>query len=568
MAKKKQKISRVQKSKEPPASKEPMNGAISEFSGKSFFDKVPDLICIASVDGYFKRLSPYWEKTFGFTREELLASSFMVFVHPDDIEQTVDGLEQLITRHEIVNFINRYRCKDGSYRWLQWQGSVINDGNEILAVARDITELQTRLLETDSEREQYKGLFENAPLGYMSLDPEGNIIHINNPLTELLGYTEQEISGKWFGELAEPGKEDDFRHALAVLTATGSIHAEIPVTRKDGTQLILRLEGVFDKHPDEEGYSHCLVEDITEDRKITQSIEENERKLTAVFESLDDAILVLDKEGRTVFSNSKFTGMWGIPIEKLGLGEEENLMNFVVNRLKELKKIQSKARELGDGLKIQTDLLEFSDGRIFEIRSHPWVMDNQVQGRVLFLRDNTDKIRNEKEKAESEQRFRFIAEYSPDLIFIRINGKISYVNRQCESVTGYSQEAFYSQGLDFFSLIDPEYQRALMEKLRLLSAGQPADPFECSVVHRNGNIVQTLLSITQIKFNGDLAIIGVVTDITEYKQAERITRQKVESLERYHDLMVGREMKMIELKREINKLLLLLGEEEKYKIVG
>ena len=103
----------------------------------SYFTIAQDLFCIASLDGYFLRLNPAWEHTLGYTADELQARPFLDFVHPEDLPATKDAIAQLACHKELVNFPNRYRCKDGSYRWIEWRS--VNVGGRIYAAARDIT---------------------------------------------------------------------------------------------------------------------------------------------------------------------------------------------------------------------------------------------------------------------------------------------------------------------------------------------------------------------------------------------------------------------------------------------
>ena len=98
-----------------------------------------DLFCIAGFDGYFKLLNPAWEKTLGFTIEELLAHPYLEFVHPDDREATAAEGPKLAAGQRTISFQNRYRCKDGSYKWLLWNATPDADQQCIYATARDIT---------------------------------------------------------------------------------------------------------------------------------------------------------------------------------------------------------------------------------------------------------------------------------------------------------------------------------------------------------------------------------------------------------------------------------------------
>ncbi len=103
----------------------------------SYFTLAQDLFCIATLDGRFLRLNPAWEHTLGYTADELQAGPFFDLVHPEDLAATKEAVAQLASNKELVNFPNRYRCKDGSYRWIEWRS--VNVGGRIYAAARDIT---------------------------------------------------------------------------------------------------------------------------------------------------------------------------------------------------------------------------------------------------------------------------------------------------------------------------------------------------------------------------------------------------------------------------------------------
>ena len=98
------------------------------------------MLCIAGFDGYFKRINPSWEKTLGIPIAELLAKPFSEFVHPDDRERTAVEAERLDEGEQVISFENRYRCGDGTYRWLLWNATPSLDSKLIFAVARDVTQ--------------------------------------------------------------------------------------------------------------------------------------------------------------------------------------------------------------------------------------------------------------------------------------------------------------------------------------------------------------------------------------------------------------------------------------------
>jgi PAS domain S-box-containing protein len=104
-----------------------------------FFELSADLLCVAGTDGYFKRLNPAWESTLGFTQEELMVRPYIELVHPDDQAETIAAHEEAIAG-AVTSFENRYRCRDGSYRWIQWKSSFDSVNGLVYAIARDVTE--------------------------------------------------------------------------------------------------------------------------------------------------------------------------------------------------------------------------------------------------------------------------------------------------------------------------------------------------------------------------------------------------------------------------------------------
>jgi PAS domain S-box-containing protein len=103
----------------------------------AFFTTNLDLLCIADVDGHFVKLNPEWEHVLGYPIAELEGNVFLDYVHPDDVDGTLQAIDSLSEQQDVVNFANRYRTKDGSYRWIEWKSHPV--GDLIYAAARDIT---------------------------------------------------------------------------------------------------------------------------------------------------------------------------------------------------------------------------------------------------------------------------------------------------------------------------------------------------------------------------------------------------------------------------------------------
>jgi PAS domain S-box-containing protein len=104
-----------------------------------FFDLSLDLLCIAGIDGQFRRVNRSWETVLGWSTAELMSAPFGALVHPEDVASTQAEAQRLAEGGTTVGFENRYRCRDGSYRWLSWKAAGDAERGSIYAAARDVT---------------------------------------------------------------------------------------------------------------------------------------------------------------------------------------------------------------------------------------------------------------------------------------------------------------------------------------------------------------------------------------------------------------------------------------------
>ena len=102
------------------------------------------MLCVANTEAYFTHLNPYFCQLLGYSEEELISRKFLDFVHPDDVGDTIAEVSKLSAGINTINFVNRYRCKDGTYKYLQWSSTPDTATGEIFAVARDVTEQHLR----------------------------------------------------------------------------------------------------------------------------------------------------------------------------------------------------------------------------------------------------------------------------------------------------------------------------------------------------------------------------------------------------------------------------------------
>lgn len=104
-----------------------------------FFNHSVDMLCVAGLDGYFKQVNPAWTRTLGWSAEELLSKPWLELVHPEDREATEAVRASLRDGQVVYAFENRYRCKDGGYRWIEWHSFPLPEEGLLFGVARDVT---------------------------------------------------------------------------------------------------------------------------------------------------------------------------------------------------------------------------------------------------------------------------------------------------------------------------------------------------------------------------------------------------------------------------------------------
>lgn len=105
-----------------------------------FFTLPIEMLCVADTNGYFKQVNPAFHRILGYDSSELLSRPFLDLIHPDDVAKTLAEIEQLANGQKTHHFENRYRHKNGSYRWLAWTSMPEPESGYLYAVARDITE--------------------------------------------------------------------------------------------------------------------------------------------------------------------------------------------------------------------------------------------------------------------------------------------------------------------------------------------------------------------------------------------------------------------------------------------
>ena len=209
-------------------------GAAQSAHRSSIWQVSPDLLGTVNSKGHFETANPAWMTVLGWTEAEVTGVSLLKLIHPDDVERTRAQLSLTQQGHPAIKFTNRYRCKDGSYRWISWIG-VPEDGI-IFCSGRDITlevEQAEQLAVARRERDTAWAVSQDL---LVTVARDGTFRSVNTAWTKRLGWTEDELLGRMFTELNHP---DDLEAAQAVFANVSLAPLSAPfehrLRHKDGS---------------------------------------------------------------------------------------------------------------------------------------------------------------------------------------------------------------------------------------------------------------------------------------------------------------------------------------------
>ncbi len=254
-----------------------------------FFALSLDLMCIAGFDGYFKELNPAFENSLGWTRQELQARPWTDFLHPDDVAPTEAVRQTMIAGIPVVLHENRYRCKNGSYRWLQWTAQEIVGQQRVYAVARDITDRKQAEEALRESEERYRSVIAAMQDGIVLLDADGSITSCNAAAERILGLSAEQMMGRTpldprWGAIREDGSPfPDEERAPVVTLRTGqpSTNGVVGVRKPDGalTWITVNAQPLFQADGRTLAGVVASFEDITERKRIEEELRQTAERL-------------------------------------------------------------------------------------------------------------------------------------------------------------------------------------------------------------------------------------------------------------------------------------------------
>jgi len=250
-----------------------------------FFDLSQDLLCIAGTDGDFKRLNPAWQRTLGYTVEELLAKPWLHFIHPDDHDSAMQAVNKQRAGESILTFENRFRHKDGSYRWFSWTASSVQDQGLIYATARDITERK----QMEMNQHRLAAIVESSDDSILGMTLDGIVTSWNKGAERLFGYAADEIEGQPVAILLPPDRPDEETRIIARLRQGEQIgHFETVRRRKDGRliDVSLTISPIKDEQGTIVGVSK-IAHDITARRRAEEELTKSHEQTEAANKELE-----------------------------------------------------------------------------------------------------------------------------------------------------------------------------------------------------------------------------------------------------------------------------------------
>ncbi|NJM17325.1 MAG: PAS domain S-box protein [Richelia sp. SM1_7_0] len=228
-----------------------------------FFSLSLDMLCIAGLDGYFKQVNPAFEETLGYQKVELFAQPFLSFIHPDDVAPTLAEMDKLSQGVKTIAFENRYRCKNGSYKWLQWNATPYEQ--LLYAVARDITERK----QTQEKINEQAALLDVATDAILVRNLENQILFWNQGAERLYGFTSAEALGKNADELLLGDSLPQLEEIYQVLFDKDYWKGELHQVTKDDNDIV--VFSTWNLVRDEQGNPKSILivnTDITEKKQL------------------------------------------------------------------------------------------------------------------------------------------------------------------------------------------------------------------------------------------------------------------------------------------------------------
>ncbi|MCK9378166.1 MAG: PAS domain S-box protein, partial [Syntrophobacterales bacterium] len=247
---------------------------------RTLFENASDAIFIHDLKGRFIEVNPAACRHLGYTREELLQRTVVEIDSPESAALVPQKMAHLF-EHGVIASESSHVAKDGRVIPVEFHASLFTLLGQpaVLAIARDITERKRSEDALRRSERRFRQLYDHTPIAYQSLDSDGLILDVNQAWLNCLGYTEEEVLGRWFGSFLAPAFLPHFERNFPCFKEAGSISGvEFQMVKKDGSPILVSFNGSIAS--DAEGNmlrTHCVFLDITEQRRLEAQLRQSQK---------------------------------------------------------------------------------------------------------------------------------------------------------------------------------------------------------------------------------------------------------------------------------------------------
>ena len=272
----------------------------------------------------------------GYNKEELEAIPFEEITHPDDQQMDRQAMERLMGgTSEPQHYNKRFITKAGAILWADVQIALRKDiSGQVTYFIISIVNITARKMaerELILSNDNFKLLYEDAPLPYQSLDTNGHYIKVNKAWLELFGFEEDEVIGKWFGDFVQPSFIGYIKQKFAEFKLKGTVFSEFDMATKSGKILKIYNYGRIGYNSDGTiKQTHCIMQDVTEQLKIKELLIRKEEEQRQLLEELQVGLVIHEADTTVSYANSLALSFFNTTHENIiGRTASDHFWNFV-----------------------------------------------------------------------------------------------------------------------------------------------------------------------------------------------------------------------------------------------